>query len=90
MKGGNHVPVISAFYGLVVRMYFKQSEHNPPHFHVEYGEYQGIIEIATLNMIEGNLPLKARVLIMDWGMQHQDELMEIWTSQNFKKIDPLE
>lgn len=83
------MPVISSFYGLVVRMYFKQSEHNPPHFHVEYGEYRGVIEISTLNMLEGNLPPKARVLIMDWGIQHQDELMEIWNSQVFKKIPPL-
>lgn len=83
------MPVISSFYGLVVRMYFKQSEHNPPHFHVEYGEYRGVIEISTLNMLEGNLPLRARVLIMDWGIQHQDELMEIWNSQVFKKIPPL-
>lgn len=83
------MPVISSFYGLIVRMYFKQSEHNPPHFHVEYGEYKGIIEISTLNMLEGNLPLRARVLIMDWGIQHQDELMEIWNSQVFKKIPPL-
>lgn len=83
------MPVISSFYGLIVRMYFKQSEHNPPHFHVEYGAYRGIIEISTLNMLEGDLPLRARVLIMDWGIQHQDELMEIWTSQVFKKIPPL-
>lgn len=83
------MPIISSFYGLVVRMYFKQSEHNPPHFHVQYGEYYGVIEIKTLAMIEGDLPLKAQVMIMDWGILHQDELMEIWTSQNFKKIEPL-
>lgn len=83
------MPVISSFYGVIVRMYFKQSEHNPPHFHVDYGEYHGIIDIRTLEMLEGNLPNKALVLIMQWGILHQDELMEIWNTQNFKKIDPL-
>ena len=27
------MPVISRFYGLVIKIYFQQSEHNPPHFH---------------------------------------------------------
>jgi len=31
------MPVISRFYGLVIKIYFQQSEHNPPHFHVMYG-----------------------------------------------------
>lgn len=31
------MPTISKFYGMIVKMYFQQSEHNPPHFHVVYG-----------------------------------------------------
>jgi hypothetical protein len=30
------MPVISMFFGLIIRMYYK--DHNPPHIHVEYGE----------------------------------------------------
>ena len=27
------MPVLSRFYGIIIRMYFLQSEHNPPHIH---------------------------------------------------------
>lgn len=30
------MPIISAFYGLIIKMFFMQSEHNPPHIHVIY------------------------------------------------------
>lgn len=32
------MPIIAKFYGLVIKMYFRQSEHNPPHFHAFYGD----------------------------------------------------
>ena len=37
------MPVLSRFYGIVIRMYFQQSEHNPPHFHAIYGEHMAAI-----------------------------------------------
>ena len=39
----NQMPVISRFYGMVIKMYFIASEHNPPHIHVIYGECKGFI-----------------------------------------------
>lgn len=41
------MPVIARFYGLIIKMYFQQAEHNPPHFHVIYGEYAGVFDIET-------------------------------------------
>jgi hypothetical protein len=32
------VPRISAFYGIVIAMYY--DDHPPPHFHPKYGEHQ--------------------------------------------------
>ncbi|WP_418583023.1 DUF4160 domain-containing protein, partial [Phascolarctobacterium succinatutens] len=26
---------------MFIKMYFQRKEHNPPHFHVIYGEYTG-------------------------------------------------
>ena len=31
------MPVLSRFYGIIIRMYFQQAEHNPPHIHALYG-----------------------------------------------------
>jgi len=41
-------------------------------------------------MIEGDLPFKARNLVKEWAQLHQKELMNIWTTQEFKEIKPLE
>ena len=60
------MPVISRFYGLVVKMYFKGNEHNPPHIHVIYGEYLGVIDIRTTELIEGDLPAKALAMAQEW------------------------
>ncbi|HMW38816.1 MAG: DUF4160 domain-containing protein [Saprospiraceae bacterium] len=37
------MPEISRFYGLVIFMFF--NEHNPPHFHVTYGDYKVVVDI---------------------------------------------
>lgn len=48
------MPEISWFYGVVVKLYF--ADHNPPHFHAEYGGHEAIIEVATQRVIVGRLP----------------------------------
>lgn len=84
------MPVITRFYGMVIKMYFRQSEHNPPHFHVIYGEYIGAIDIYTLQMLEGDLPAKALSLVREWAKKYQKELLTIWETQKFVKLPPLE
>jgi len=84
------VPVIARFYGMVIKMYLRGKEHNPPHVHVLYGEYNGIIDLLTLSIIEGDLPGKAVALVTEWASKHQDELLEMWNTQQFKKLPPLE
>ena len=83
------MPVLSRFYGMIIKMYFQQSEHNPPHIHAIYGEYVGAIDINTFEMLEGDLPTKALKLVQEWTSLHQAELLNIWNTQNFVKIAPL-
>ena len=84
------MPVLSRFYGIIIRMYFQQSEHNPPHIHAIYGENVAAIDIQKKKIIEGELPKKALELVIEWISIHEEELKEIWDTQNFKKIKPLE
>lgn len=85
------MPTISAFYGIIIQMYW--NDHAPPHFHAIYGEYQGIIDIQHLIMLEGNLPRRALNLILDWAELHQEELLVDWELCQQKqmpiKIEPL-
>jgi len=46
-----------------VKMFFSQSEHGIPHFHAFYGEYNGVFQIDTLEMLEGDLPDRAQKLV---------------------------
>lgn len=41
------MPVLSRFYGIIIRMYFLQSEHNPPHIHAIYNEDVAAIDFMT-------------------------------------------
>ena len=84
------MPTISHFYGIIIVMYLRNKEHNPPHFHAQYGEHEGIFDIRTLEMIDGELPPNAKRMAKEWGALHQAELMNIWETQNFKKLPPLE
>ncbi len=84
------MPVLSRFYGIVIRMYFQQSEHNPPHIHALYGEDMAAIEIRTGRVLDGDLPKKALSMVREWVLLNRDELLEMWKTQEFKAIDPLE
>lgn len=86
------MPIISRFFGIIVRMFF--NEHAPPHFHVEYAEYRAVINIRTLVLIEGKLPRRALELVQDWAELHRDELLKDWDlcqqHQQPEAIKPLE
>lgn len=84
------MPVLARFYGMIIKMFFQVSEHNPPHIHCIYGEYNAAIDIKALKMLEGDLPQKALAMVLEWTELHQKELLEIWETQEFKKLPPLE
>lgn len=68
-------------------MYF--DEHNPPHFHVRYNEFRAIVSIRNLNVLDGHLPAKVRGLVEEWAEQHVEELLVMWESKEFHKLEPL-
>jgi len=82
------MPVIARFYGILIKMYFR--EHGVPHFHAIYAEYNGVFDIETLEMIEGDLPRRAEKLVREWASQHQVELRAMWESQEYRKLPGLE
>ena len=84
------MPVLSRFYGIIIRMYFLQSEHNPPHIYAIYNEDVAAIDFKTGEVLEWYLPPKAISLVREWISLHREELTEIWETQDFKQIKPLE
>lgn len=84
------MPSISMFYGITIYMYFLANEHNPSHIHAYYGGYNATISIKTGEVLEGKLPKNAIKLVLQWLELHKSELQEMWDTQKFKKIKPLD
>ncbi|HEX9840775.1 MAG TPA: DUF4160 domain-containing protein [Anaerolineales bacterium] len=86
------MPEISRFFGIIITMYF--SDHQPPHFHVRYGDFKAQISIDSISILRGNLPPRVFGLVAEWALVHRDELQDNWKLvQNEtlpNKIDPLE
>ncbi len=71
----------------MISMYF--NEHNPPHFHIRYNEYRAVINIRTLNIMDGHLPARVRGLVEEWAEMNQQELIVMWESKDFHQLKPL-
>jgi Domain of unknown function (DUF4160) len=70
------MPVISIFFGIVIRMYHK--DHLPPHFHASYQGFEALIRIDDGSVYAGSLPNKALRIVREWTERHQDELLNNW------------
>ena len=86
------MPEICRFLGIVITMYF--NDHNPPHFHAEYGEERALINIRNLSIFSGHLPPRVTGLVIEWATLHQQELLDDWerahSEQELLRIAPLE
>jgi hypothetical protein len=62
------MPIISAFFGIVIRMFYR--EHEPAHFHAEYQGQQAKFDFDG-KMIAGDMKSKTarrlRRLIKEWA-----------------------
>ena len=78
---------IARFYGIVIKVFF--GDHPPPHFHAIYGEYNALVSIETLEIIEGDLPSRAQKLVLEWATLYQQALWQMCNTQEFRKLPPL-
>ncbi len=88
------VPRISAFYGIVIWMYYDESPHvGRPHFHARYGEDEASVDIDERTILAGELPRRALRLVVEWAREHEAELQENWErarrNEPLEQIDPL-
>ena len=86
------MPIISAFFGIIIRMYY--DEHNPPHVHVEYQGNKALLDFQG-NILRGDLKSRTALrLVRDWIDLRNEEIIEDWElahkGEEIKKIAPLE
>ena len=80
------MPTVAWFYGIGVAMYY--NDHNPPHFHAQYGQSRAVIGIADGRIIAGSLPPTAMRLVTEWALAHRGQLEENWARA--RADEPLE
>jgi hypothetical protein len=86
------MPVVSAFFGILIRMFYK--EHGPPHFHAEYSGQRASFTFDG-EILAGRIRSRTALrLIREWTELHRVELAENWRrielSQPIERIEPLE
>ena len=85
------MPEISRFYGIIIKMYF--NEHNPPHFHIEYQDFEAVMNIE-MGELTGKMSRRALILVYEWLDQNKEALLENWKRieerKPLNKIKPLD
>lgn len=86
------MPRVSAFYGIVIALYY--NDHAPPHFHAIYSPREAQIRIDTLEVLAGALPRRAHALVLEWAQLHRAELWDAWSKarrhEPLPRIEPLD
>jgi Domain of unknown function (DUF4160) len=73
------MPTISMFYGLLVRMFFNDTDkHKLPHIHVEYQGQVGTYSILDGDLLAGKLPPNKHKLVVAWIEIHKEDLAADW------------
>ena len=83
------MPTISSFYGIIIVMYLRNMEHNPPHVHAITQDFDAPFLIATGEIMEGEFPSKAKVMVKEFILKYQNELEEMWKTERYVKLPPL-
>ena len=94
LKGSAIMPEITRFYGIIIKMLFNDTaQHNKPHIHAYYGEYEASISIDG-ELLAGSMPYKQLKIIIGWLALHEIELYSAWNKaikgESINKIKPLQ
>ncbi len=87
------MPELCRFFNIIIHMIFSDTQqHNKPHFHVRYAEYEASVGVDG-ELLAGSLPVKQLRLVQAWAAIHEEELYKAWNNAvrniPFDKIEPL-
>jgi hypothetical protein len=88
------MPVISMFYGIIIRMYFMDTrQHKLPHLHAEYSDKSAVFSLKDGAILAGKFPAKQTKLVQAWIELRREELTADWklavNGETIFKIEPL-
>jgi len=87
------MPELSRFFGILIKLIYSDSgQHNKPHVHAYYAEYEASIGVDG-ELLAGSLPVKQLKLVVAWLAIHEDEVYGAWNravrNEPFEQIEPL-
>ena len=84
------MPTISVFYGIIIMMYLRDKEHNPPPIHAFYGDDAATFYISNGEIYEGSFPNRAKKMVKEFVLKYQKELSDMWETGKYMKLKGLE
>ena len=73
------MPTISMFYGILIRMFFMDTDkHHLPHIHAEYQGEIAVYSIPDGELLAGSISPKKAKLVVAWIEIHKEDLLADW------------
>lgn len=86
------MPRISAFYEIVIYMYWDEADHPVAHFHAHHAGGRASVTVDGA-VLAGDLEPRALAFVREWASLHREELRENWErardSEPLLPIEPL-
>ena len=71
-------------------MHLTRKEHNPPHIHAYYGEYEATFYIESGEIMFGSFPSSGALLVKRFIEKYKNELKEMRDKEIYKKLPPID
>jgi Domain of unknown function (DUF4160) len=82
------MPIVALVDG--VRIMFYANEHPPPHFHAQFAEHRAVIDIESLSMSDGYLPVVKRRRVLAWAATRTHLLHRAFAQATaHEKVEPI-
>lgn len=82
------MPPVASFNGITILIHYPPREHNPPHFHAQYGGDEASYGINDLQRTAGKLRRAQERTVLEWAEEHQEALMTRW--HQAQALEPLD
>ena len=82
------MPRVSAFYGVVIYMYWNERDHPVVHFHAYHAGRRASVSVDR-NVLAGSLESRALQFVREWASLRRAEIVANWERERARGNEPL-
>ena len=60
------------------RISLREKDHNPPHVHLMGPDFEAVVNLVTLEIMDGSAPSKILRHALKWITDNREELIQQW------------